>query len=44
MKFGGLGLNQIVVLWFILALITIMLKTVLNKYYLKGATELVNTI
>ena len=44
MKFGGLGLNQIVVLWFILALITIMVKTVVNKYYIKGLTEVANTL
>jgi uncharacterized membrane protein YedE/YeeE len=44
MKFGGLGINQIIVLWVILALITIMIKTVVNKYYVKGLTEVVNTL
>ena len=44
MKFGGLGLNQIVILWLILALITVMIKTVVNKYYVKGLTEVVNTL
>lgn len=43
-KFAGIGLSQIMVLWLVLALITIGAKILVNKYQPSGLTELVNTI
>lgn len=44
MKFAGLGIAQIVVLWLVLGLMTIGAKALVNKYQPQGLTELVNTL
>lgn len=43
-KFAGLGIKQVIALWIILSLITIMVKTILVKYPVKGLTETVLNI
>ena len=44
MKFAGLGLKNIVVLWIVLALITLMMKTVLTKHPVSGLSEAVQAL
>lgn len=44
MKFAGMGLGNIIVLWLVLSIITIMAKVLVNKYQPAGLTEVVNTI
>lgn len=43
-KFLGMGLSQILALWLMLAVITLIVKVIANKYPTKGITEIVNTI
>lgn len=44
MKIAGLGLINIMVLWVIFVVLTVGMKTILNKYPVKGATELINAV
>jgi hypothetical protein len=44
MKFAGLGLSQLIVIWVILSGITVGAKVLVNKYNPKGLTEIVNSI
>nr|DAI59062.1 MAG TPA: hypothetical protein [Tectiviridae sp.] len=42
-KFLGLGLKNIIGLYFILMLISLLLKTVFTKYEVEGLSEIVRT-
>jgi hypothetical protein len=44
MKFGGLGIGTIVILWVIINLFNLGAKIVVNKYQPKGITEIVNAM
>jgi hypothetical protein len=44
MKFAGLGLSQVLVLWLVFSLVTVGMKAIVNKYPVAGLSEVVNTI
>lgn len=43
-KFGGVGISQLLVIFVFVVLGIIVSKVVLNKYPVNGLTDLVNTI
>ena len=43
-KFAGLGLKNILVLWLIFILLTVMAKAILTKHPVPGVTEIVQAV
>lgn len=43
-KFMGMGLKKGVSLWVFIILMTVIAKVVLNKYPVKGLTDIVNVV
>lgn len=43
-KFLGMGLKKGVSLWVFIILLTVVAKVVLNKYPIKGVTDIINTV
>jgi hypothetical protein len=43
-KFAGLGLKNVLVLWVIFIVLTVMAKTVLTKHHVSGLSEFVQSV
>lgn len=43
-KLAGLGLKNIVILWMIFVILTVLAKTVLTKHPIQGVTEIVQAV
>lgn len=43
-KFLGLGLKNIVMLWVVMVLLTVMAKTIFAKYPVKGVSEIIHAV
>lgn len=42
-KFAGIGLKNIIVLWLVLMILTVMAKVILAKHPVQGLSEFVHT-
>lgn len=43
-KFMGVGLKKALALWIFIIIMTVVAKVVLNKYPVKGLTDIINTV
>lgn len=43
-KFLGLGLKNIVMLWLVFVVLTVMAKTIFTKYPVKGVSEIIQAV
>ncbi|WP_179865938.1 hypothetical protein [Bacillus wiedmannii] len=43
-KFAGIGMKNILAIWFLFIILTVMAKVILTKYPIKGISEVIQTV